>query len=161
MFQKTEPNTLVCPICLGFPGKPLNKQVFDNGIMIAKALNCEIPKNVFFSRKNYFYPDMAKNFQITQYEVPVGINGHLSIDCKGGSKKIRIRRAHIEEDPGKLVHVGGDITNSEYTLIDYNRAGTPLIEIVTDLISAALTRLESFDKAKGDTGALKHFTTPR
>ncbi len=132
--KDAEPNTLVCPICLGFPGsKPmLNRQVFDNGIMIAKALNCEIPKNVFFSRKSYFYPDMTKNFQITQYEIPVGINGHLSIDYKGESKKIRIRRAHIEEDPGKLLHVGGDITNSDYTLVDYNRAGTPLIEIVTD-----------------------------
>ncbi len=132
--KDAEPNTLVCPICLGFPGsKPmLNKQVFDNGIMIAKALNCEIPKNVFFSRKSYFYPDMTKNFQITQYEIPVGLNGYVLIDYKGENKKIRIRRAHIEEDPGKLLHVGGDITNSDYTLVDYNRAGTPLIEIVTD-----------------------------
>ena len=128
------PNTYVCPICLGYPGtKPaLNKAVFENGIKVAKALNCKIADNIFFSRKNYFYPDMTKNYQITQYEIPVGLNGYLKIDLNGVEKRINIRRAHIEEDPGKLVHMGGDITNSEYTLIDYNRAGTPLIEIVTD-----------------------------
>lgn len=129
-----EPNTSVCPVCLGYPGsKPaLNKTVFENGVKIAKALNCTVPKNVFFSRKSYFYPDMPKNFQITQYEIPVGLKGYLKINYKGEKLKIRIRRAHLEEDPGKLVHVGGDITTSKYTLIDYNRAGTPLIEIVTE-----------------------------
>ncbi len=128
------PNTNVCPTCLGYPGsKPrINKKVIENGIMIAKALNCEIPPNIFFSRKSYFYPDMTKNFQITQYEIPVGRNGYLIVNYKGKDKKIRIRRAHIEEDPGKLVHVGGDITDSKYTLVDYNRAGIPLIEIVTE-----------------------------
>lgn len=129
-----EPNTNVCEICLGYPGsKPaLNKKVFENGIKIAKALNCKISDNIFFSRKSYFYPDMTKNFQITQYEIPVGLNGFLTIKYKGKEKKIRITRAHIEEDPGKLIHKGGDITSSDYTLVDYNRAGTPLIEIVTD-----------------------------
>ncbi|MFA5333802.1 MAG: Asp-tRNA(Asn)/Glu-tRNA(Gln) amidotransferase subunit GatB [Candidatus Nanoarchaeia archaeon] len=128
------PNTTVCQICLGYPGtKPsLNRTVFENGVKIAKALNCTVPDNIFFSRKSYFYPDMTKNYQITQYEIPVGLNGYLKIENKGAEKKINIRRAHIEEDPGKLVHVGGDITSSEYTLVDYNRAGTPLIEIVTD-----------------------------
>ncbi|MBN1923414.1 MAG: Asp-tRNA(Asn)/Glu-tRNA(Gln) amidotransferase subunit GatB [Nanoarchaeota archaeon] len=128
------PNTNVCETCLGYPGsKPrLNRKVFENGVKIAKALNCEVPKNVFFSRKSYFYPDMTKNFQITQYEIPVGLNGFLKIKWRGEELKIRIRRAHLEEDPGKLVHVGGDITTSKYTLVDYNRAGTPLIEIVTD-----------------------------
>jgi len=132
--KDAEPNTNVCPICLGYPGtKPaLNRTVFENGVKIAKALNCKIPDNIFFSRKSYFYPDMTKNFQITQYEIPVGLNGYMDIEFKGVSKRIKIRRAHIEEDPGKLFHVGGDITSSEYTLVDYNRAGTPLIEIVTD-----------------------------
>jgi aspartyl-tRNA(Asn)/glutamyl-tRNA(Gln) amidotransferase subunit B len=133
-IKDAKPNTNVCPICLGYPGtKPaLNKSVFENGIKIAKALNCSVPDNIFFSRKSYFYPDMTKNFQITQYEIPVGLKGYLSIEYKGAEKKINIRRAHIEEDPGKLFHIGGDITNSEYTLVDYNRAGTPLIEIVTE-----------------------------
>ncbi|MDD4353263.1 MAG: Asp-tRNA(Asn)/Glu-tRNA(Gln) amidotransferase subunit GatB [Candidatus Nanoarchaeia archaeon] len=133
-IKDAQPNTNVCPICLGYPGtKPaLNKVVFENGVKIAKALNCNVADNIFFSRKSYFYPDMTKNFQITQYEIPVGLNGYMKIDYKGVEKKINIRRAHIEEDPGKLVHMGGDITNSEYTLVDYNRAGTPLIEIVTD-----------------------------
>ncbi|VVB74762.1 Aspartyl/glutamyl-tRNA(Asn/Gln) amidotransferase subunit B [Candidatus Tiddalikarchaeum anstoanum] len=131
---ESEPNTNVCPICLGYPGtKPmLNKKVLENGVKIAKALNCNIPQHVFFSRKSYFYPDMTKNFQITQYEIPIGLNGNLSIPWEGKSIKIRIKRAHIEEDPGRLEHVGGDITNSKYTLVDYNRAGIPLIEIVTE-----------------------------
>jgi aspartyl-tRNA(Asn)/glutamyl-tRNA(Gln) amidotransferase subunit B len=133
-IKEAKPNTNVCEICLGYPGtKPaLNKTVFENGIKIAKALKCQVPDNIFFSRKSYFYPDMTKNFQITQYEIPVGLNGYMKIEYKGVMKKIKIRRAHIEEDPGKLIHKGGDITNSEYTLVDYNRAGTPLIEIVTD-----------------------------
>lgn len=133
-IKDAEPNTNVCQICLGYPGsKPaLNKTVFENGIKIAKALNCTVPDNIFFSRKSYFYPDMTKNYQITQYEIPVGLKGYMKIEYKGTEKKINITRAHIEEDPGKLVHVGGDITSSEYTLVDYNRAGTPLIEIVTD-----------------------------
>jgi aspartyl-tRNA(Asn)/glutamyl-tRNA(Gln) amidotransferase subunit B len=132
--NEAPPNTNVCETCLGYPGsKPrLNKKVFENGIKVAKALNCTVPKNVFFSRKSYFYPDMTKNFQITQYEIPVGLNGFLKINYKGETHKIRIRRAHLEEDPGKLIHKGGDITSSNYTLVDYNRAGTPLIEIVTD-----------------------------
>ena len=132
--SEAPPNTNVCEVCLGYPGsKPrLNRKVFENGIKVAKALNCKVPDNIFFSRKSYFYPDMTKNFQITQYEIPVGIKGYLTIKWKGDDLKIRIRRAHLEEDPGKLVHVGGDITSSEYTLIDYNRAGTPLVEIVTE-----------------------------
>jgi len=125
-----EPNTNVCPVCLGFPGsKPkINKVALDYGIMVALALNCKINKSMFFSRKSYFYPDMAKNYQITQYEIPLATEGFLEID----GSKIRIRRVHLEEDPAKLVHVGGDITSAKYVLIDYNRAGIPLLEIVTE-----------------------------
>jgi aspartyl-tRNA(Asn)/glutamyl-tRNA(Gln) amidotransferase subunit B len=108
------------------------------GVKICKALNCDVLPLIQFSRKNYFYPDMSKNFQITQYEVPLGENGYLLLD----ERKIRIRRVHLEEDPAKLVHVGGDITNARYTLIDYNRSGMPLVEIVTepDITSAKEAR---------------------
>ncbi|TRO62411.1 Asp-tRNA(Asn)/Glu-tRNA(Gln) amidotransferase subunit GatB, partial [Candidatus Bathyarchaeota archaeon] len=125
-----EPNTMVCPICLGYPGsKPmLNKRALEHGITIAQALNSKVIPVIRFSRKNYFYPDMAKNFQITQYDVPLAEGGHLYV----GEHKIEITRVHLEEDPAKLVHVGGGITNARETLIDYNRAGVPLVEIVTD-----------------------------
>lgn len=124
------PNENTCPICLGFPGsKPkISKKAIEHGMTIALALNCNISRTMFFSRKTYFYPDMSKNYQITQYEVPLATEGLLSV----GDLKIRIRRVHIEEDPARLVHVGGDITNSEYTLMDYNRSGVPLAEIVTE-----------------------------
>lgn len=129
-YENYEPNEATCMICLGYPGsKPiLNKKIVESALMVAKALNCEISPIMFFSRKSYFYPDMPKNFQITQYEIPLARNGHLQI----GNKKIRIRRIQIEEDPGKLIHVGGSITNAQYVLVDYNRAGIPLIEVVTE-----------------------------
>jgi len=125
-----EPNTYVCETCLGFPGsKPrLNARALDSAIKIALALNCDIPKMSTFARKTYFYPDMSKNFQITQYEAPFAENGWLEID----SKKIRITRIQIEEDPARLVHAGGGITEAKHVFIDYNRSGTPLCEIVTD-----------------------------
>ncbi len=124
------PNINVCPTCLGFPGsKPkVNKKALDFGVMVALAFNCKINANMFFSRKSYFYPDLSKNFQITQYEIPLAVGGYLEIN----NKKIRIRRVHIEEDPAKLNHVGGDITSAKYVLADYNRAGVPLLEIVTE-----------------------------
>jgi aspartyl-tRNA(Asn)/glutamyl-tRNA(Gln) amidotransferase subunit B len=123
-------NANTCPVCLGFPGsKPvLNKRAVDLGMMIALALNGEISKHCFFSRKTYFYPDMSKNFQITQYEEPLALGGYLAIN----GSKIRIRRVHIEEDPARLIHMGGDITTAKYVLIDYNRSGIPLAEIVTE-----------------------------
>lgn len=117
-----KPNTNVCPICLGFPGsRPfLNKEAVRQALMIAKALNCSINNESFFSRKTYFYPDLPKKFQITQYESPIGINGYIDI-----GKKIRIKRVHIEEDPGRIIYKQGK------TFIDFNRAGSPLVEIVT------------------------------
>jgi len=125
-----EPNTAVCPICLGYPGsKPkLNRKAVEHGIAIGIALESSIKPVIRFSRKNYFYPDMAKNYQITQYEVPLAEGGYLMV----GDHRIGITRVHIEEDPAKLVHVGGGITNARETLIDYNRAGVPLVEIVTE-----------------------------
>ena len=132
-YRDKKPNSMTCPICLGFPGsKPkINKRAIEYGISIAHALNCEIVPKMFFSRKSYLYPDMSKNFQITQFEVPLGINGYLNINCDGKEKKINISRIHLEEDPAKLIHVGGDITTANYVLIDYNRSGIPLCEIVT------------------------------
>jgi aspartyl-tRNA(Asn)/glutamyl-tRNA(Gln) amidotransferase subunit B len=128
--ESEKPNENVCPICLGFPGsKPkVNKKAIELGIIVAKALNCEIQKEMFFSRKSYFYPDLPKNFQISQYEAPLAKNGFLEIS----NKKIRIKRVQLEEDPAKLSYVGGDITSAQYVLIDYNRAGMPLLEIVTE-----------------------------
>jgi len=124
-----EPNSAVCPVCGGFPGsKPvLNKKAVDYALMVAMALGCKINKEFFFSRKTYFYPDLAKDYQITQYEVPVGEKGVLEVD----GKKIRITRVHLEEDPASLVHESGT-KQSNYSLIDYNRSGIPLVEIVTE-----------------------------
>ncbi|MBI2543384.1 MAG: Asp-tRNA(Asn)/Glu-tRNA(Gln) amidotransferase subunit GatB [Candidatus Aenigmarchaeota archaeon] len=129
-YEDKEPNENTCPVCLGFPGsKPqFNKKILESSLMVAKALNCQSSPVMFFSRKSYFYPDMSKNFQISQYEVPLAVNGYLDI----GNKKIRIKRIHIEEDPAKLVHTGGSITSAQYVLVDYNRAGIPMVEIVTE-----------------------------
>ncbi|MGC8675905.1 MAG: Asp-tRNA(Asn)/Glu-tRNA(Gln) amidotransferase subunit GatB [Candidatus Micrarchaeia archaeon] len=129
--EPEEPNSNVCPICMGFPGtKPvLNNKAVELATTAALALNCKINSTISFSRKVYFYPDLPKNFQITQYESPVGTEGTLQLSKSG--KSIGISRVHIEEDPARLVHVGGDITSAEYALVDYNRSGMPLIEIVT------------------------------
>ena len=129
--EADEPNTNVCPICMGFPGtKPsLNGKALELAALAALALNCTINKVIAFSRKVYFYPDLPKDFQITQYELPVGVEG--SVLLNKSNKRIGISRVHVEEDPARLTHVGGDITNAEYALVDYNRSGMPLIEIVT------------------------------
>lgn len=125
-----KPNTRVCDTCLGMPGsKPrANKKVIEMAVKVAKALNCEIPSEIQFSRKNYFYPDMSKNFQITQYEVPIGEKGYINLN----GKKISIKRINLEEDPARLVHIGGGINSASYVLVDYNRSGIPLCEIVTE-----------------------------
>ena len=136
-YRGKEPNTLVCPVCLGLPGSlpVLNKKAVEYAVMAALALNCEISKRMFFFRKNYFYPDLPKNFQITQYDkaggVPLARNGYLYIEYENERRKIRIRRLHLEEDPGRLVHLG-PIDHSPYTLVDYNRSGIALLEIVTE-----------------------------
>jgi aspartyl-tRNA(Asn)/glutamyl-tRNA(Gln) amidotransferase subunit B len=124
------PNSRTCPTCLGMPGsKPvLNKKAVDFALKCAIALNCDIAPELIFSRKSYFYPDMPKNYQITQYEVPLGKGGNLNLST---GENIALKRVHMEEDPGALVHIG-DIKQSPYVLVDYNRAGNPLIEIVTE-----------------------------
>ncbi|MBN1941632.1 MAG: Asp-tRNA(Asn)/Glu-tRNA(Gln) amidotransferase subunit GatB [Candidatus Diapherotrites archaeon] len=125
-----EPNSACCPVCLGMPGsKPvLNKKALDYALKVALALNCRINEKFFFSRKTYFYPDMSKNFQITQYEIPVGEKGFVQLQS---GKKIGIARIHLEEDPAALVHESG-MHSSNYCLVDYNRSGIPLIEVVTE-----------------------------
>ena len=126
-----EPNTLTSAITLGMPGvlPVLNKEVVNMGILTGLALNCEIPEHCKFDRKQYFYPDLPKGYQISQYDEPICVNGHIDIN----GKRIGITRAHLEEDAGKLVHVGSDgIAGSTYSLVDLNRAGTPLLEIVSE-----------------------------
>ena len=136
-----QPNTNVCPVCLGMPGvlPVLNKQVVASAIKTGLALNCEIARRCKFDRKQYFYPDLPKNYQISQYDQPICLNGHLEIS----NKKIGIIRVHMEEDAGKLVHAGSDrLHGSEYSLVDFNRTGTPLLEIVS------MPDLRSIEEAK-------------
>ncbi|HLD86457.1 MAG TPA: Asp-tRNA(Asn)/Glu-tRNA(Gln) amidotransferase subunit GatB [Candidatus Nanoarchaeia archaeon] len=125
-----EPNSRTCVTCLGMPGsKPvLNKKAIEYGLKICLALKSDIAKQLIFSRKSYFYPDMSKNYQITQYELPMGSGGVLSLE---GGKGIRMKRIHLEEDPASLVHPGG-MHESSYVLVDYNRSGNPLCEMVTE-----------------------------
>jgi aspartyl-tRNA(Asn)/glutamyl-tRNA(Gln) amidotransferase subunit B len=131
-----EPNTQVCPTCLGLPGSlpVVNGTAVEWAIRIGLALNCSIAPWCRFARKNYFYPDMPKNFQTSQYDEPISYDGYLDVSVEGRSFRIGIERAHMEEDTGKSTHVGGAtgrIHGAEYSLVDYNRAGIPLIEIVT------------------------------
>ncbi len=132
-----EPNTNVCPICIALPGAlpAVNKKAIESSIAIGLALECQIAPTGRFSRKNYFYPDLAKNFQTSQYDEPIAFEGKVSIELEDGEVfQIDIERAHMEEDAGKLTHVGGAtgrIQGAEYSLVDYNRAGVPLVEIVT------------------------------
>lgn len=125
-----EPNTRTCEICIGAPGsKPrINEEVVNKALSVALALKCKINKRMTWDRKSYFYPDMSKNYQITQYDTPLGFKGELKIN----NHRIRIRRVHMEEDPARLVHSSGDIRSSDYVLVDYNRSGMPLIEVVTE-----------------------------
>ena len=138
-----EPNTNVCPICAGFPGMlpVLNKRAVEFAIRAGLALNCEIASYCKFDRKNYFYPDLPKAYQISQYDLPICANGYLDIYVDGQSKRIGIVRAHLEEDAGKLVHQGS-IPETAFSLVDLNRSGEPLMEIVSqpDMRSAAEAR---------------------
>jgi aspartyl-tRNA(Asn)/glutamyl-tRNA(Gln) amidotransferase subunit B len=131
-----EPNTQVCPVCLGLPGSlpVLNRTAVESGIRLGLALNCKIAEWCRFARKNYFYPDMPKNFQISQYDEPIAVDGWLDLAHEGETYRIGIERAHMEEDTGKSLHVGGTtgrIHGATHALLDYNRSGIPLIEIVT------------------------------
>lgn len=132
-YRDDPPNTHVCPTCLGLPGAlpSINRKAVEFALKVAMALNCEVPDLCEFSRKNYFYPDLDKAFQITQYDKPLAIKGKLTIEGDEGEKDIRITRVHMEEDPGRLVHKGGT-DRPKYSLVDYNRAGIPLIEIVSE-----------------------------
>ncbi len=129
------PNTHVCPVCLGLPGSlpVVNGKAVESAIRIGLALGCDIVDWCRFARKNYFYPDMPKNFQISQYDEPIAINGKVEVEVEGRTFTIEIERAHMEEDTGKSTHVGtsGRIHGADYSTVDYNRAGIPLIEIVT------------------------------
>ncbi len=128
-FFGVPPNTHTCPTCLGMPGTLpiINKQAIEYTIRLGQALHCEIQPHNVFARKNYFYPDLPKGYQITQYELPLCLNGYVDVAPESGPpKRIRIRRIHLEEDTGKLTHVGN------YSLVDLNRAGVPLMEIVTE-----------------------------
>lgn len=128
------PNTHVCPVCLGLPGTlpVLNKKVLEYAIKAGLAMNCEIARFSKFDRKNYFYPDLTKAYQISQFDLPICKNGYIDIETSQGTKRIGITRIHMEEDAGKLVHQGATITTSAGSLADYNRAGVPLIEIVSE-----------------------------
>jgi len=138
-----EPNTNVCPICIGLPGSlpAVNKRAVESSIAIGLALGCSIAPNGRFARKNYFYPDLAKNFQTSQYDEPIAFEGSIEVEVPSGNKfTVAIERAHMEEDAGKLTHIGGNtgrIQGAEYSLVDYNRAGVPLVEIVTKPIYGA------------------------
>ena len=133
-YRNDPPNTHTCPTCLGLPGSlpVLNRKAVEYALRVGKALSCAIPDEAEFARKNYFYPDLPKGFQITMYDRPLAVGGYLDIEADDGTeKRVRITRVHMEEDPGRLVHVGsGD--RPRYSLVDYNRSGIPLIEIVTD-----------------------------
>ena len=139
----SEPNTNITPTCLGLPGSlpVVNEEAVRYSISLGLALGCEIAESSSFARKNYFYPDLAKNYQISQFDEPIAINGNVEVELPNGRIiQVDIERAHMEEDAGKLTHVGGStgrIQGAEYSLVDYNRAGVPLVEIVTRMIEGA------------------------
>ena len=148
-----EPNTQVCPVCLGLPGAlpVVNEQAVESAIRIGLALNCEIATWCRFARKNYFYPDMPKNFQTSQYDEPIAFEGFLDVELHDGTTyRVEIERAHMEEDTGKSLHVGGAtgrIHGASHSLVDYNRAGIPLVEIVTKPMLGAGERAPEIAKA--------------
>ncbi|KRE94802.1 glutamyl-tRNA amidotransferase [Nocardioides sp. Soil774] len=147
-----EPNSGVCPTCLGLPGAMpvVNAKAVESAIRIGLALNCDIAEWCRFARKNYFYPDMPKNFQTSQYDEPICFDGYMDVDVDGETFRVEIERAHMEEDTGKSLHVGGAtgrIHGADYSLVDYNRAGIPLIEIVTRPIMGAGEKAPDVAKA--------------
>jgi aspartyl-tRNA(Asn)/glutamyl-tRNA(Gln) amidotransferase subunit B len=148
-----EPNTEVTPVSLGLPGAlpAVNGKAVEFAIRIGLALNCQIAESCRFARKNYFYPDVPKNFQTSQYDEPIAFDGHVDVELEDGTVfRVEIERAHMEEDAGKNTHVGGAtgrIHGAEYSLVDYNRAGIPLVEIVTKPITGAGTRAPEVARA--------------
>ncbi len=152
-----DPNTQVCPTCLGLPGAmpAVNRTAVESAMRIGLALNCEIAEWCRFARKNYFYPDMPKNFQTSQYDEPIAFEGYMDVDIQNAdgeteTVRVEIERAHMEEDTGKSLHVGGAtgrIHGADYSLVDYNRAGIPLIEIVTKPIMGSRDRAPAIAKA--------------
>ena len=148
-----DPNTRTCPVCLGLPGSlpVVNEKAVEHTIRIALALSCDIAPRSVFHRKNYFYPDMPKNYQISQYDLPLGIGGFLEVTGDFGTTRVGITRVHLEEDTGKSIHVGGSgrIADSDHSLEDFNRAGTPLVEIVTE------PDIKSAEEARAFAGELR------
>jgi aspartyl-tRNA(Asn)/glutamyl-tRNA(Gln) amidotransferase subunit B len=147
-----EPNTQVCPVCLGLPGAlpVVNAKAVESAIRIGLALNCEIAEWCRFARKNYFYPDMPKNFQTSQYDEPIAFDGYVDLEVDGETFRIEVERAHMEEDTGKSLHVGGAtgrIHGADHSLLDYNRAGIPLIEIVTRTIEVPADKAPAVARA--------------
>ncbi len=148
-----EPNTCITPLCLGLPGSlPVaNRTAVEYSISLGLALGCDIAPVSRFARKNYFYPDLAKNYQISQYDEPIAFEGSVSVEMDDGTLvEVPIERAHMEEDAGKLTHVGGTtgrIQGAEYSLVDYNRAGVPLVEIVTKPIEGMEGRAGELGRA--------------
>ena len=133
-YHDSPPNSHTCPVCLGLPGSlpVINRKAVEYGIKVGLALNCKIEEETLFYRKNYYYPDLPKGFQISQYDYPLATQGHIMIlGDDGAERNIRINRAHMEEDPGRLVHAG-TIDKAKYTMVDYNRCGMPLLEVVTE-----------------------------
>ena len=128
------PNTHTCPVCLGMPGvlPVLNKKVVEYSLRMALATHCRIAPESRFARKNYFYPDLPKGYQISQYELPLARHGYVDVEVDGSTRRIGITRIHLEEDAGKLVHSSDSFEASDFSLVDYNRASVPLLEIVTD-----------------------------
>jgi aspartyl-tRNA(Asn)/glutamyl-tRNA(Gln) amidotransferase subunit B len=137
-----EPNTHTCPVCLGLPGAlpVVNKRAIEKCIQLALALNCNINKHTKFDRKNYFYPDLPKGYQISQYDLPIGYEGYVEIEVEGDSRRIRITRVHQEEDTGKTINEGNEM------LLDFNKSGIPLIEIVTEPDFDSIAEVTAFAK---------------
>src|SRR5436190_8400091 len=130
-------NTRTCPVCLGHPGAlPVpNARAIEWTLKLGLALDCDIPEQALFHRKHYFYPDLPKGYQISQYDLPLCVNGRLVVPTDGGDLEVGVTRAHLEEDAAKTIHVGGGtgrMVGAAHSLVDFNRGGTPLVEIVTE-----------------------------
>ncbi len=146
------PNTAVCPVCAGMPGSlpVVNQRAVEYGLRVALALECTVNPVSIFARKNYFYPDLPKGYQISQYEQPLAEHGKVIIETANGEKTIRVRRVHLEEDTGKLTHVGGGQGKPSYSLLDLNRAGVPLLEIVSEPDMRSVEEARAYAEALRD-----------